>query len=628
MAGGRSAAKTSGACDKIEVHPGGVQDFPCQVTNTSANIVLDSLAGPLHHRVGGELNVAVGLGLASAHGTSDRIVPRRVATPESETAELVSPTWTNVKIKLVDFHYVEVAYYPAVALCRLIFSSLPELLLCIRKSLPAFAAVFVGFCAATAHGFSLLGPYEDWMQPTNNFRLPGDIGGPMDITARYRWNVPFVTYGFDQSFIDFFGSNGVAAVESAIGLLDELPASQNIVVTNYPFEIARHNLRAQGNWLVDLKSVALSLMLEQMGLGQPERSMFVVRQWDANILLYNDSSEWPDGTIPNYILERNFDPQTLMPTPYINSEIYAGEYYQYASQAEVLAFPLDPIAPDHPAVAEGFSEMNPFGLFFPNLSYDDVGGLRFLLSPTNVAMETLLPDVRPLGPSAKSVNTALRPGIGKITFVRHKFDHHSGQPLPMRFRYPDVYIENGVTVRQHVERVVKSPDILFGTAENSPYISWPALYRRTDTSPWEDNAAINGNPTGAGPGVIRPPIRIDFQRVGLSVGTTPQDPGGAFFMQTGWAWFDGTTNAPVKFPSADSVVGNKMTVWLRLYNPGLTSDFYWHAPVIRGATAALESSTNLVNWTQWAVVTNTGAVVDWEHYGANLAREFLRVVPQ
>lgn len=34
--------------------------------------------------------------------------------------------------------------------------------------------------------------------------LEGDIGGPMDVTNEYRWNVPVLTYGFDQSFVDYF----------------------------------------------------------------------------------------------------------------------------------------------------------------------------------------------------------------------------------------------------------------------------------------------------------------------------------------------------------------------------------------------------------------------------------------
>ncbi len=34
--------------------------------------------------------------------------------------------------------------------------------------------------------------------------LEGDIGGPMDVTNEYRRNVPVLTYGFDQSFVDYF----------------------------------------------------------------------------------------------------------------------------------------------------------------------------------------------------------------------------------------------------------------------------------------------------------------------------------------------------------------------------------------------------------------------------------------
>ena len=57
--------------------------------------------------------------------------------------------------------------------------------------------------------FSLLGPYEPWMDTTNGFRsYNGDIGGPMALGNEYRWNVPVLTYGFDQSFLIIsFGPN-------------------------------------------------------------------------------------------------------------------------------------------------------------------------------------------------------------------------------------------------------------------------------------------------------------------------------------------------------------------------------------------------------------------------------------
>ena len=56
----------------------------------------------------------------------------------------------------------------------------------------------VGFAVPRAHAFSLLGPFQPWMEYTNDLRQVGDIGGPMEINSGYRWNVPVVSYGFDQ----------------------------------------------------------------------------------------------------------------------------------------------------------------------------------------------------------------------------------------------------------------------------------------------------------------------------------------------------------------------------------------------------------------------------------------------
>ena len=66
------------------------------------------------------------------------------------------------------------------------------------------------------------------------YAQPGDIGGPMNLGQEYRWNVPVLTYAFDQSFLDYFGSGGVAAVESAIGILNSLPPVSKANPTNYP----------------------------------------------------------------------------------------------------------------------------------------------------------------------------------------------------------------------------------------------------------------------------------------------------------------------------------------------------------------------------------------------------------
>src|SRR6266487_708950 len=67
----------------------------------------------------------------------------------------------------------------------------------------------------TGTSFSLLGPYAPWQVTPIGYNLPGDIGGPMRLSDGYRWNVPVITYGFDPSFIGYFGTNGIAAVEAA-----------------------------------------------------------------------------------------------------------------------------------------------------------------------------------------------------------------------------------------------------------------------------------------------------------------------------------------------------------------------------------------------------------------------------
>jgi hypothetical protein len=57
----------------------------------------------------------------------------------------------------------------------------------IKRRLLTTFALMCGIAASPA--FSLLGPYAKWMDTTNGYRQPGDIGGPMNIGQGYRWNV-------------------------------------------------------------------------------------------------------------------------------------------------------------------------------------------------------------------------------------------------------------------------------------------------------------------------------------------------------------------------------------------------------------------------------------------------------
>jgi len=91
----------------------------------------------------------------------------------------------------------------------------------------------------------------------------------MDLNEEHRWNVPIVTYAFDKSFLDYFGSNGVAAVEAAIKVLNDLPPASSLVLSNFPVEVSRKNFRAEELQLVDLKSAALAVLLEEWAWHHP-----------------------------------------------------------------------------------------------------------------------------------------------------------------------------------------------------------------------------------------------------------------------------------------------------------------------------------------------------------------------
>lgn len=142
--------------------------------------------------------------------------------------------------------------------------------------------------------FALLGPFQPWMQTTNGVInvYYGDIGGPMCISNGYRWNVPVLTYGFDQSFLNFFGTNGVVAVGNAIQILNSLPPASQIVLTNYPFESQNVNSAVEAQSLYDLKSVTLSALLAQMGFSQPTRYIYVLHSWDPSSFVNPSEYIW------------------------------------------------------------------------------------------------------------------------------------------------------------------------------------------------------------------------------------------------------------------------------------------------------------------------------------------------
>jgi hypothetical protein len=511
-----------------------------------------------------------------------------------------------------------------------------------RKVFLIWAMVFLALSVARVGAFSLLGPYASWMDQTLAYRQPDDIGGPMDINEEYRWNVPVVTYAFDRSFLDYFGSNGVAAVEQAISIINDLPPASSMELTNYPLWSRYYNFQAGYQYQYDLATATLGLLVEQMGLAEPTRYVFTMRKFDwtfffpSGFRLFTGEATWPPGTIPEYILERCFDPETLTSTHWVNGEPFSaylnvfGVPYSRSDYADAVEIPLD--VPENslrfiPVAGAGWWP----GVYCRGLTQDDVGGLRYLLASNNVNFEVLLPDVHGIGTNAGDfVNGASRPGIEKLTFMRQDYDSALGRATPLTNEFTDTYFTNGVAMHQQLQRVIAQPDFLFCATNTGEHYPWVPMYVRTGTTNWWNSAPYLGT-TNNGPGVIRPQVRVTFNKSFSSVGTSDA------YLNTypglfAWASFDGTTNAPVAYPCPTVLPDTPMRVRLHLLAGGLPeryrANYEWQLSRTLGGQEALQSSTNLSDWVSCAVVTNQGMPVEWSHqYGSGPSR-FFRVVPQ
>ena len=463
------------------------------------------------------------------------------------------------------------------------------------------AVALAAFMPTASQAFTLVGPVAPWMTADLGYLQAGDIGGPVTPGEQYRVNQPVLVYGFDQTFVEFFGQPGIQAVEAAMQILNDLPPATELNPSDYPVTTARINHTARRLRLVDLKSRVLAEVVAQLGLSSPERYTWTLRKVNR-----------PNDVVRNFLtLRRNYDPFTILPSSFVNETLYTYRIGLIGDDEwDATEISLDPNEPNMSvagyAASGGLVDdrvariMNSLGVFLTGLTRDDVGGLRFLYHPGTVAVETL-----PTGATAKSispvevissggggngwvptygvgfgggtntvvgtvVNQAVRRGVDKIRFVRGDV----GNPLlasfkrPVVVRYTDTYSTNGVAGNfrsQTVERQLTTPDIIFsagdlGTAD--PGQAVPIAIRRTVGQTFVNNGGLNtmnDATTGSevaplGPGTIDPggtPIVIKIARLGLqelnsnATDNLTEEQGWTSFM---WGSYDGGTNAPIVYP--------------------------------------------------------------------------------
>ena len=441
-----------------------------------------------------------------------------------------------------------------------------------------------------SNGFSLLGEIPAWFTDQTG-QFPGvDIYGPMNLGEEYRWNVPTIHYAFDESFINYFGQRGVEEVEKAIAIINNLPRMSEVNLADYPLYSQRVNRRASDLLMYDIKSYTLKALTEQLGLGSASRFVFTlrIRQPESN------------PPVTNYlIIQRNFDPETWAPTPYINGQLWTyNDIFDNQDsptvKASTITEPVDPLILAEPVASLvsglGFSTFG-YGSYFTGLTRDDVGGLRYMYRPENRNTDTLptdstgqagifggstggsgvwvpipAPSTNAAGGAGGGVVTsngvfyaqAIRGGVDKLTFVRTPgIFQPNGYQVTNRFTETiQVVVTNGVqrTINQRVTRFLTAPDILFMaedlTDDPDPVV---LIMRRTDVA--TSNDGINGQATLDGPGQFSGSANIVFAKTGpVLLNTAPTFLGQpAFSTDYIWGSFDGSTNEPAVYPVGSTI---------------------------------------------------------------------------
>lgn len=286
----------------------------------------------------------------------------------------------------------------------------------------------------TSWGFALLGPLtlangaDAWQNATIGYDLAymdtslagdpvflGDLGGPRNIAEEYRRNVPILYYTYDSTFLNFFGADGAAEVDAAYALMNTVPSADSINLSLFPDQTLQYNYTAMADFLTDIKSVTLHLLVEQLGLADPERFVWTL----------HDRALLPGTTCPigevytvvgrNYDDYLNFSVNNPLYSSYVNDNLYTYLISEICTGPNPLAvtvpFSTDPEAQIFTAVAAnnfdgevlGAAIISATGLqptslsgglqigsFYTGLTRDDVAGLKYLFTTNNVNYE--LPD--------------------------------------------------------------------------------------------------------------------------------------------------------------------------------------------------------------------------------------------
>jgi len=265
------------------------------------------------------------------------------------------------------------------------------------------------------------------------FNFTDDMGAPRDIKQFFRWNIPNLTYSFDASFVNFFGLDGINAVNEAFGVVNDFFAPTDGAYSGVTaLDLVSHgfrsnynttavNVTAQNAQVMDVKSLVLGMLLNNMGIGNPHRHAYSINSVSTNLA----------GTQWNFnVLLRNWDPMTYTSSSNINNVGYSYRLIHDSppsvgvtiapSVMDMEEFTSDTSGNAFSAVAsiaDAFygntalfwtdtPTLYSFGVYYHKdnaiggqneprhtLTYDDAGGLKYLYRTNNFVFESLDPSV-------------------------------------------------------------------------------------------------------------------------------------------------------------------------------------------------------------------------------------------
>jgi hypothetical protein len=262
---------------------------------------------------------------------------------------------------------------------------------------------------------------DAWQSVLTLSGIGGDIMAPKNIGEEYRRNTPVMYYACDANFLDYFGSNGMAAVDGAFAIMN-IPAGTtppSVCPEDEEFEVVQRNYD-----------------IVPSSLNQLQYSPYINDTLYTFTIFY-----WPNCRVP------------------------AGQTYTFTT----LPVPVDPFAPVDTAVA---SDSLADGGFFTGLSRDDVGGLRYLMTTNNINTEDAVP-----GSLLLITNTLLNQHITTLPMSSLLAQSQTDSPAQLQAAFPGLVIASATP---YTTTVAVTNITAYYT--NQPYFAGPGTNGTTVTN--------------------------------------------------------------------------------------------------------------------------------------------------